>query len=187
MAAADRTTPHYFLHDILMLRDAAVAMMRIAVASREASVLYLLQTLLTAEIVCLLRYGALATSPLCLAYERLRYEFEGKARDERRHMGLLAGRIEALGGVPDFAPEGLASRSAAVLAVEHSLLDILSHNLVAERAMIKLYHAARHYLLRWDEESAAMLYLLLEDETRRGAGIREMLLPPGLPVRPVMH
>ena len=45
---------HYFLRDIMLLRNAAVALMRVAEASRAAGVVFLLQ----AARCCLLRWNA---------------------------------------------------------------------------------------------------------------------------------
>jgi bacterioferritin len=185
VATAGTARTHYFLQDIMILRNAAAALMRVAEASRAASVSFLLQILLGAELVSLRRYNTLAASPLSLDFERLREEFEARARHQRRHMLALAERIEALGGVPDFAPDGLASCGAAVLAVEPSLLDILSNNLLAERAIIELYRFARAYLAGWDKESAAML-LLLEEERQR-CFPHEVMLPQQQIAKAVLH
>ena len=51
-----------------------------------------------------------------------------------------------LGGEPDFAPDGLKTRSHSEYREGENLTDMIRENLIAERIAIDTYRAIIHYL-----------------------------------------
>ena len=105
-----------FLTDVSALRARATRCLD-APSNREpapAIAISLLQTVLAAEIVCVLRYTMMSVSQDGLKNGWIGAEFQEQANDERKHMTMAARRIEQLGGTPDYQPQGLALASAAL-------------------------------------------------------------------------
>ncbi len=125
---------NHFLADVQRLRGAAQAMM--ASAAAPAS---LLQTAMSAEIACVLRYSLIAVSADGLENEWVATECAAQAADERAHMVRLASRITALGGKPDYFAAELATRRMAPEASKGCLPRLFSENLAAEQCVIELY------------------------------------------------
>ena len=107
-----------FLTDVKTLRDRA----RQNIAEGAMTWTYngdpkqtveILQSVLATEIVCVLRYTMHAVSATGISSESVKAEFAIHAKEEQEHMMAVAERITQLGGVPNFNPEGLASRSAS--------------------------------------------------------------------------
>ena len=92
-------------------------------ADRE-TVLKLLNDALATEIVCVLRYRRHHFMAKGIHTKGIADEFLVHANEEQGHADEIAERIVQLGGEPDFAPAGLASRSHA------------EEDLVAERIAI---------------------------------------------------
>ncbi|MDR3505412.1 MAG: ferritin-like domain-containing protein [Acidocella sp.] len=166
----------FFLRDIRSLRANADALL-LAGSRHEAAhrTVELLQTLLTAEIVCVLRYTSLSVSPLGLKYTSIGAEFQEQANDERRHMALLAERIAELGGVPDFSPCGLVSRRYASDETEDCLAEIVRDNLEAERGVIEHYRGLIRHFSKTDHETCKMLKYILQDEEHHIADMHDLI------------
>ncbi|CAE6853816.1 hypothetical protein R69658_07295 [Paraburkholderia aspalathi] len=79
-------------------------------ADRE-TVLKLLNDSLATEIVCVLRYKRHHFMAKGINSEGVAAEFAAHAAEEQEHADRIAERIVQLGGEPDFAPEGLKTRS----------------------------------------------------------------------------
>jgi len=158
-----------FLADILATRLAASGLME------TGQGVALLQTLLTAEIACILRYSAIATSPEGLQKSWIGAEFQEQANDERKHMNLLAERIEQLGGVPDFNPQGLALRAAG----QGDLAKRVHENLAAERCVIEHYRDMIGYFGPRDPLTAAMLEEIMRDEEEHTSDMEDLLAAYG--------
>src|ERR1700760_618142 len=73
----------------------------------------ILQSVLATEIVCVLRYTMNAIAATGISSEGVKDEFEQHAKEEQKHMKMVAERINQLGGTPNFNPEGILSRSAS--------------------------------------------------------------------------
>src|SRR5262245_36845224 len=68
----------------------------------------ILQSALATEILCVLRYTMHAISATGISSVDVREQFAEHAKEEQEHMTAIAERINQLGGVPNFNPEGLA-------------------------------------------------------------------------------
>jgi bacterioferritin len=114
-------------------------------ADRE-TVLKLLNDSLATEIVCTLRYKRHYFMAKGIHSEAVAQEFLEHATEEQQHADTLAERIVQLGGEPDFAPEGLSSRSHSEYNEGKDLIDMIRENLIAERIAIDTYREIIRYL-----------------------------------------
>lgn len=104
---------------------------------RCRSSIALLQTVVATQLVCVLRYTMNSTSVAGITSETVSDQFAEHAKDERKQMLAAAERIDQLGGVPNFDPEGLASRAATEYGVGGNLVQMIKDNLVVERLVIE--------------------------------------------------
>jgi bacterioferritin len=93
-------------------------------ADREI-VLKLLNDSLATELVCVLRYRRHHFMAHGIHSQAVAQEFLDHSNEEQGHAEQIAARIVQLGGAPDFAPEGLASRSHAEYVAGASLLSMI--------------------------------------------------------------
>jgi bacterioferritin len=114
-------------------------------ADRE-TVLKLLNDSLATEIVCTLRYKRHYFMAKGIHSEAVAQEFLEHANEEQEHADTLAERIVQLGGEPNFAPDGLASRSHSEYSEGKDLIDMIRENLIAERIAIDTYREIIRYL-----------------------------------------
>ena len=126
----------------------------------------ILQSVLATEIVCVLRYTMHAVAATGISSEGVKAEFAQHARDEADHMKQVAERINQLGGMPDFNPAGLATRSASEYGSAGNLVEMIEENLVAERIAVDHYRELIRYFGNDDPGSRAMMerILLVEEE-----------------------
>ncbi len=167
-----------FLLDVQTQRDSSRAVLSKgapALGRQNANAILLLQSLLAAEIVCVMRYTLLTVSEEGLKNPGLATEFQAQANDERRHMAMLAARIEALGGVPDYRPAGVKARIAALAGGEASFAARLLQNLAAEQCVVEHYRELAAYFGRHDPETAAMLLDILQDEEDHTSDMQDLL------------
>jgi bacterioferritin len=158
-----------FLKDVNALRDGA----RAHLADPHASI-PLLQSVLSAEIVCVLRYTMISVSEDGLKNSWIGTEFQAQADDERRHMKMAAERIEQLGGVPDFNPPHLASRTAAV-SYSGNFAKLIDENLAAEQSVIAHYRELITHFGTHDPESRALLEDIIRDEEDHTSDMTDLL------------
>jgi len=114
-------------------------------ADRE-TVLKLLNDSLATEIVCTLRYKRHYFMAKGIHSEAVAQEFLQHANEEQQHADTLAERIVQLGGAPNFAPDGLTSRSHSEYNEGKDLIDMIRENLIAERIAIDTYREIIRYL-----------------------------------------
>jgi bacterioferritin len=155
-----------FLNEVLALRDGAAKV-------GDGETVALLQTALAAELVCVLRYTMMSVSPDALHNQALGMEFQEQANDERRHMALVAARIQALGGVPDYNPNGVTARAAALR--EANFAACVAENLAAEQAIIAHYKTLICRFKRRDPETCAMLEDIVRDEENHTSDLADLL------------
>ncbi len=162
-----------FLNDISVLRQNAQKLMDGAAPSRdEATAIALLQSVLSAEIVCVLRYTMISVSRDGLKNALIGAEFQEQANDERRHMMMAAERIEQLGGTPDFSP--LVSAEAA-LPADADFARRVRENLVAEQSVIAHYHDLIGFFADKDPQTCAMLSEIMRDEQDHTSDMEDLL------------
>jgi bacterioferritin len=130
------------------------------------TVVKLLNEALATELVCVLRYRRHHFMATGINARSVAAEFLLHANEEQAHADQIAQRIVQLGGSPDFAPEGLASRSHAEYVEGENLLDMIREDLVAERIAIDSYREMIAYLGTKDSTTRRMLegILAMEEE-----------------------
>jgi bacterioferritin len=137
----------------------------------------LLQNALATEIVCVLRYTMHAVAATGIASEGPKAEFEEHAEEERGHMNLIAERINQLGGVPNFDPKGLATRSASEYGgSDINLVEMLKENLIAERIAIDHYRELIRYFGEKDPTTRVMLEGILANEEEHANDMHDLLV-----------
>lgn len=141
------------------------------------TVIKLLNEALATEIVCVLRYKRHFFMASGINAQSVAQEFLQHANEEQLHADQLAQRIVQLGGEPNFAPEGLSSRSHSEYVEGNSLVEMIKEDLVAERIAIDSYREMITYfgnddpttrrlmetILAMEEEHADDLVSLLEE------------------------
>lgn len=127
-------------------------------------VLRVLNDVLATEIVCNLRYRNHYFMASGIHNKPVAEEFLEHANDERVHADMVAERITQLGGVPDFDPKDLATRSHATYREGTTLRDMIAEDLVAERIAVQLYGDIVRWLGASDPTSRRLMETLLAKE-----------------------
>ncbi len=127
-------------------------------ADRE-KVIDVLNDVLATEIVCVLRYRNHYFMASGINAQPVAQEFLQHANEEQQHADWVAQRITQLGGVPNFSPEGLATRSHASYVEGDTLAKMIEEDLVAERIAIETYSE----LIRWLADDDATTRRMIED------------------------
>jgi len=136
----------------------------------------LLQTVLATEMVCVMRYTMHAIAAQGIDASGAIEQFEEHAASEKKHELMAANRIDQLGGVPNYNPEGLAMRSATQYTGKTELVEMIKEDLIAERIVIEHYNE----LIRWfgekDITTRRMLESILEDEEDHATDMHDLLV-----------
>ena len=148
-------------------------------AADRIEVLKLLNEALATEMVCVLRYRRHHFMARGIHAKSVADEFLVHSNEEQRHADQLAERIVQLGGEPEFAPDGLTSRSHAEYVAGGSLVEMIRENLVAERIAIDSYRELIQYLGDEDPTSTHMLEKILAVEEGHADELADFLV--GLP------
>jgi len=136
----------------------------------------LLQTVVATELVCVLRYTMHSITVVGITSESVGNEFREFAQEEQKHMMSVAERIDQLGGIPDFDPKGLASRSATEYGEGGNLVEMVRQNLVAERLVIGHYRDLIRYFGDKDPTTRRMLERILEEEEDHATDMHDLLV-----------
>ncbi len=144
-------------------------------------VIRLLNDALATEIICVLRYRRHHFMARGLVAKSIADEFLVHSNEEQGHADQLAARIVQLGGEPDFAPDGLSSRSHAEYVPGKNLLDMIKEDLVAERIAIDSYRELIQYLGDKDSTTKKMLEGILAVEEQHADELADLM--EGLPAR----
>src|SRR5207249_7767844 len=102
-------------------------------------------------------------------------EFLQHAQDEQQHADQIAARIVQLGGEPNFAPEGLATRSHAEYVEGDTLEDMIKEDLVAERIAIDSYREMVQYLGAEDSTTRRLMEEILAKEEEHADDLARLL------------
>ena len=190
MSTGTHGATNTFLTDVQTLRAHAKASLEggavtAAYGGDVKRAIEMLQTVLATEIVCVLRYTMNSISVTGITSESVGAEFAEHAKDERRHMTMAATRIDQLGGVPNFNPKGLASRSATEYGEGGNLVQMVKDNLVAERLVIEHYQELIRYFGENDPTTRVMLEAILKDEEDHATDMHDLLVAhEGKPMLP---
>lgn len=163
-----------FLQDINALRQSARQVMDMPDLGAPETSIGLLQTVLAAEIVCVLRYTMISVSQDGLRNDWIGQEFQEQAKDERKHMKMAAERIIQLGGTPNYDPEPLATRIAT--AGPGSFARRVEENLAAEQSVIEHYHDLMNFFRQTDPQTCAMLADIVQDEQDHTSDMEDLLV-----------
>jgi bacterioferritin len=179
--ATASTASRPFLTDIVELRRRAREHMEdgAVTASYRGDVpqaIDILQSALATEIVCVLRYTMHAIAATGLASDGAKEEFAQHATEERGHMMQIAERINQLGGLPNFNPDGLATRAASQYAEGPELLEMVRENLVAERIAIEHYGEMIAFFADRDPATRLMLEGILAKEEEHASDMLDLLI-----------
>jgi bacterioferritin len=178
---AEQSTENHFLRDITALRAAAKQSLEDGAVTANyggdiKTSIELLQSVLATEIVCVLRYTMNSISVVGLTSKSVSEEFKEHAADERKHMTMVAERIDQLGGTPNFNPEGLALRSATEYGAGGTLVEMVKQNLIAERIAVEHYRDLIAYFSEKDPTTRLMLEHILEDEEDHATDMHDLLV-----------
>jgi bacterioferritin len=135
----------------------------------------ILQSVLATEIVCVLRYTMNAVAATGIASESVKDEFDQHAVEEHQHARQVAERINQLGGIPNFNPEGLATRSASQYVTEKDLVGMIKENLIAERIACEHYRELIRYFADKDPTTRTMLEHILTKEEEHANDMQDLL------------
>jgi bacterioferritin len=94
--------------------------------------------------------------------------------EEQRHANIIAERIQQLGGVPDFSPQGLR-KSHTEYATGHDLADMVREDLVAERIVCQTYAEIIRYLSDKDPTSRTLMESILRNEEDHANDLADLL------------
>ncbi|MBM7114620.1 ferritin-like domain-containing protein [[Archangium] primigenium] len=136
----------------------------------------LLNDALATEIVCVLRYSSHYVSAQGIQSESVKAEFGEHAREEQQHAMQLAERINQLGGVANFNPEGLMSRSASQFSEGKNLVDMIREDLIAERIAVQTYQEMIRYFANHDPTTRRLLEEILAKEEEHANDMHDLLV-----------
>jgi bacterioferritin len=177
--AGDKSQP--FLTDVQTLRDRARKNISDAGVTHSyegdpKKAISILQSVLATEIVCVLRYTMHAISATGISSDGVKAEFAEHAKEESDHVRWVAERINQLGGVPDFNPKGLASRSASEYGQADDLVEMIRENLIAERIAVDHYRELIRYFGDKDPGTRKMLESILTKEEEHANDMHDLLV-----------
>jgi bacterioferritin len=136
----------------------------------------ILQAVLATEIVCVLRYTMNAIAATGISSDGVKKEFEEHAKEEQGHAREVAERINQLGGVPNFNPEGLATRSASQYVEASNLVEMIKENLIAERIACEHYRELIRYFGDKDPTTRVMMEGILTNEEEHANDMHDLLV-----------
>jgi bacterioferritin len=134
-----------------------------------------LNTALATEIICVLRYKRHYFMARGIHSGSVAAEFLEHAGDEQEHADRIAERIVQLGGEPDFAPDGLSSRSHSEYVEGNSLVEMIKEDLVAERIAIDSYREMIRYFAPFDSTTRTMLEEITAKEEEHADDLADLL------------
>jgi bacterioferritin len=138
-------------------------------------VLSVLQEVLATEIVCILRYKNHYFMASGINAGPVAAEFLQHANEESTHADWVAQRITQLGGVPNFNPEGLATRAHAAYVEGATLEAMIQEDLVAERIAIETYSEIVRWLGNDDPTTRRMIEDILKMEEEHADDLANLL------------
>lgn len=143
-------------------------------ADRE-KIIDLLNKSLATELVCVLRYKRHYFMASGIKASVAAGEFLEHANQEREHADKLAERIVQLGGEPNFSPRGLEERSHAEYVEGHTLKEMVTEDLVAERIAVDSYREFIQYIGDKDPTTRRILEDILAQEEEHADDMADIL------------
>jgi len=169
-----------FLTDIKTLRERArqhidAGAVTEGYAGNPQTAVKVLNSALATEIVCVLRYKRHYFMARGIHSAPVAAEFLEHANDEQEHADRIAERIVQLGGEPDFAPDGLSSRSHSEYVQGTTLVDMIKEDLIAERIAIDSYRDMIRYFGPFDSTTRKMLEEITATEEEHADDLADLL------------
>lgn len=143
-------------------------------ANRE-EIIKLLNESLATELICVLRYKRHYFMAQGVKASVAANEFLEHANQEAEHADKLAERIVQLGGEPNFNPKGLEERSHAEYVEGHTLKEMVTEDLVAERIAIDSYREFVQYIGDKDPTTRRILEDILAQEEEHADDMADIL------------
>ncbi len=136
----------------------------------------LLNEALATEIMCVLRYRHHQIIAKGIDNPQVADEFEEHAKEEEKHMLMIATRIDQLGGNPDFNPATVLNRTTTEYGSATTLEQMIKDDLVAERIAIMVYRKLIQWFGEDDPTTRRMLEDILEDEEEHANDLADLLV-----------
>ncbi|MDD5462050.1 MAG: ferritin-like domain-containing protein [Methylococcales bacterium] len=173
-------TPNSHLTDVKTLRTQArqhidKGAVTASYTADTQTVIELLNDALATELVCVLRYRRHYFMASGIESKGIADEFLVHANEEQGHADQIAKRIVQLGGEPDFSPDSLSSRSHAEYVEGHTLAEMITEDLVAERIAIDSYREMIQYLADQDSTTRNMLESILAVEEEHADELADLM------------
>ena len=130
----------------------------------KEKVVDVLNEVLATETVCVLRYKSHYFRAYGIHASGVENEFLEHANEEQDHADKVAKRITELGGTPNLAPEGLATRSHVPYGSAETLQDMIKEDLIAERIAVATYSEIVRWLGNDDPTTRRLMETLLAKE-----------------------
>ena len=181
---ADPKNAQPFLSDVKTLRERARREIEKGAVTDTyigdvARTIDIRQSVLATELVCVMRYTQHAIVATGLASEGVKAEFAQHAKEEHDHAMIVAERINQLGGVPDFNPDGLLTRSASQYTTGADLVTMIRENLIAERIAVDHYRELVRYFDENDPTTRVMIEQILKVEEEHASDMLDLLTSHG--------
>ncbi len=179
ISAEPASTP--FLTDVKTLRDRARKHLETGNVTSTyggdvCQTIEILQSVLATEIVCVLRYTMHSVAAAGISSDAVKAEFAEHAKEERAHMTAVAQRINQLGGIPNFNPDGLSTRSASQYKEGGNLIGMIRENYIAERIAIDHYRELIRHFADNDPATRVMLEGILVNEEEHANDMHDLLI-----------
>ena len=177
---AKQSVKQPFLTDVKTLRERARQHIKAGAVTEgyggdTETAVKILNTALATEIICVLRYKRHYFMARGIHSGPVAAEFLEHAGEEQEHADRIAERIVQLGGEPDFAPDGLSSRSHSEYVEGNSLVDMIKEDLVAERIAIDSYREMIRYFDPFDSTTRKMLEEIEATEEEHADDLADLL------------
>ena len=169
-----------FLTDVKTLRNRARQHIADGAVTRgyrgdTKTAVRVLNAALATELVCVLRYKRHYFMASGIHSGPVAAEFREHAGEEQEHADRIAERIVQLGGAPDFAPDGLSTRSHSEYVEGRTLVDMIKEDLVAERIAIDSYREMIAYFSTFDTTTRKMLEEITATEEEHADDLADLL------------
>lgn len=135
----------------------------------------LLNDALATEIMCVLRYRHHQIVATGINYPQVAAEFEEHAKEEEKHMLMIANRINQLGGNPDFNPASVQERTLTEYGNSNDLLTMIKEDLIAERTVIMIYRKLIEWFNTKDPTTRRMLEHILKNEEDHAENLSNLI------------
>jgi bacterioferritin len=136
----------------------------------------LLNDALATEIMCVLRYRHHQIIATGIDRPQVAAEFEEHAKEEEKHMLMIASRMNQLGGNPDFNPSTIQQRTVTEYGTSSDLLTMIEEDLIAERTVIMVYRKLIEWFNTKDPTTRRMLERILKDEEDHADDLSNLIL-----------